>query len=189
MIKKIYLSAGHGLPKDPGASGNGYIEANLTTEQRQLIAEELEILGICPEVDRNTNILQDTINFFKSLVTPSCILVDLHWNSSSNPKATGVEVFIPTNYTELELEIAGKIAKCISDTLDIPLRGNTRGVLGVKTEDLSARRKLAWMRITGQNILIETCFISNKNDMQKYQENKRKLAFKIAKILYDYATK
>jgi hypothetical protein len=85
------------------------------------------------------------------------------------------------------LELAGKLAKCMSDTLGIPLRGSTNGVLGVKTESLSARGQLGWMRLNGNNILLEVCFISNKSDMEKYQDNKSMLAFKIAKILYEYA--
>ena len=83
--------------------------------------------------------------------------------------------------------MAGKLAKCMSDTLGIPLRGNIKDTLGVKTEAMSARGTLGWMRLNGQNILLEVCFISNKSDMEKYQANKSILAFKIAKILYDYA--
>lgn len=185
----IWLSAGHStvVGADRGASGNGFVEGNLTAELRELIYNELEVLGICAELDKNSNALKETIQFFKNLVTPSCILADLHWNASSNPKATGTEVFIPNTYTELELELAGKLAKCMSDTLGIPLRGSTNGVLGVKTESLSARGQLGWMRLNGHNILLEICFISNKSDMEKYQNNKSMLAFKIAKILYEYA--
>lgn len=189
MSRKIYLSAGHSnvAETDRGASGNGFIEGNLTVELRELIYNELEVLGICAELDKNSNALKETIQFFKNLVSPSCILVDIHWNASSNSKATGTETFIPENYTEFELELAFKLSKCISDTLEIPLRGSVKGKLGVKTEVMSARKTLGFMRLTGQNILLEICFISNKSDMDKYQANKQALAKKIAKILYDYA--
>lgn len=188
-MRKIFLSAGHSNKKgsDVGATGNGFIEGELTVELRNLIYNELCTLGACAELDANSNALKETIQFFKNLVTSSCILLDIHWNASSNPKATGTEVFIPTNYTSFELELAGKLAKCMSDTLGIPLRGNIKDTLGVKTEAMSARGTLGWMRLNGQNILLEVCFISNKSDMEKYQANKSILAFKIAKILYDYA--
>jgi N-acetylmuramoyl-L-alanine amidase len=183
--RKIWLSSGHG-GNDTGAVGNGYIERDLAIELRELIYNELEVLGICAELDKNSNALKETIQFFKNLVSSSCILVDIHWNAAG-PSATGTEVFIPNTYTKLELELAGKLAKCMSDTLGIPLRGSTNGVLGVKTESLSARGQLGWMRLNGNNILLEVCFISNKSDMEKYQDNKSMLAFKIAKILYEYA--
>jgi len=184
--RKIWLSAGHSNGTDKGASGNGYTEGALTIELRELIYNELETLGICAELDKNSNALKETIQFFKNLVSSNCILVDIHWNAAG-PSATGTEVFIPNTYTKLELELAGKLAKCMSDTLGIPLRGSTNGVLGVKTESLSARGQLGWMRLNGNNILLEVCFISNKSDMEKYQDNKSMLAFKIAKILYEYS--
>jgi N-acetylmuramoyl-L-alanine amidase len=173
MARAIILSAGHStvVGADRGASGNGFVEGNLTAELRELIYNELETLGICAELDKNSNALKETIQFFKNLVSSSCILVDIHWNAAG-PSATGTEVFIPNTYTKLELELAGKLAKCMSDTLGIPLRGSTNGVLGVKTESLSARGQLGWMRLNGNNILLEVCFISNKSDMEKYQDNK-----------------
>jgi N-acetylmuramoyl-L-alanine amidase len=191
MSRKIWLSAGHSIVvgADRGASGNGFVEGNLTAELRELIYNELEVLGICAELDKNSNALKETIQAFKNLVSPSCILLDIHWNSSSNPTSTGTETFIPENYTEFELELASKLSKCISDTLEIPLRGSVKGKLGVKTEAMSARKTLGFMRLTGINVLIEVAFISNKSDMDKYQANKRVLAFKLANILYTYANK
>jgi N-acetylmuramoyl-L-alanine amidase len=185
--RAIFLSAGHG-GNDSGAVGNGYTERDLAIELRQLIYTELCTLGITAELDKNSNALKETIQAFKNLVSPSCILVDIHWNAAG-PTATGTETFIPENYTEFELELASKLSKCISDTLEIPLRGSVKGKLGVKTEAMSARKTLGFMRLTGQNILLEIAFISNKSDMEKYQANKRVLAFKLANILYTYANK
>jgi len=189
MSRIVYISSGHSNLKngDKGSSGNGYIEGELTIELRSLIDDELCALGITTKLDKNSNALKETIQFFKNLVTPNCICLDLHWNSSSNPNSTGTEVFIPNSYTKLELEIAGKLTNCISNTLNIPLRGNTANTLGVKTEKLAARGQLGWMRLNGINLLIEVCFISNKLDMDKYQKNKKILAKKLAKILYEYA--
>jgi N-acetylmuramoyl-L-alanine amidase len=185
--RAIFLSAGHG-GNDSGAVGNGYTERDLAIELRQLIYTELCTLGITAELDKNSNALKETIQAFKNLVSPSCILIDIHWNAAG-PTATGTETFIPENYTEFELELASKLSKCISDTLEIPLRGSVKGKLGVKTEAMSARKTLGFMRLTGQNILLEIAFISNKSDMEKYQANKRVLAFKLANILYTYANK
>jgi len=185
--RKIWLSSGHG-GNDSGAVGNGYTERDLAIELRQLIYTELCTLGITAELDKNSNALKETIQAFRNLVSPSCILVDIHFNAAG-PTATGTETFIPENYTEFELELASKLSKCIFDTLEIPLRGSVKGKLGVKTEAMSARKTLGFMRLTGQNILLEIAFISNKSDMEKYQANKRMLAFKLANILYTYANK
>jgi len=189
-MRKIILSAGHSNnPKrDMGAAGNGYIEGELAVELRWLIFKELEVLGICPELDKNDSILSDSINYFKNIITDKSIVVDLHWNAAS-PTATGTEVFVPKEPSDFEVELAHKIAQCISDTLGIPLRGKTKGYLGVKTENLSARGSLGWMKLNAENILPEICFITNKSDMEKYQLNKKKLAFKLANILYTYANK
>jgi N-acetylmuramoyl-L-alanine amidase len=189
-MRKIFLSAGHtNIPGgDRGASGNGFIEGELTIELRNSIYNELCILGARAELDSNSNALKETIQAFKNLVSPSCILVDIHWNAAG-PTATGTETFIPDNYTEFELELASKLSKCISDTLEIPLRGSVKGKPGVKTEAMSARKTLGFMRLTGQNALLEVCFISNKSDMEKYQTNKKTLAKNIAQIIFNYAKK
>jgi N-acetylmuramoyl-L-alanine amidase len=43
------------------------------------------------------------------------------------------------------------------------------------------------MRLKGENILIEMCFITNANDMASYQANKVQLAESLADVLIKYA--
>jgi N-acetylmuramoyl-L-alanine amidase len=180
-MKTVFLSAGHSQnPKrDRGAAGNNYIEGELTVEQRNLISKYLKKLGVNVSVDADDSILADTIRFFKNKTSKDSIVVDLHWNAAT-PKATGVEVLIPENPTKTEINIATDITKTISETLGIKNRG-------VKTEAQSHHGRLGFMRLIGENILIETCFISNKTDMESYQKNKEVLAEKIANILASYA--
>lgn len=182
-MRNIYISAGHSnvLSRDRGATGNGFIEGELAVEQRDLIKKELVKLGITPIVDGNNTILSQSINFFKNLTSNDSIVLDLHYNAAT-PQATGVEVLIPSENTQFEKELAKEIADKISDMLGIKNRG-------VKTEAQPHHGRLGWMRLTGENILVETCFISNKNDMQSYQENKGVLAKEIALILYKRAQK
>ena len=176
-MRKIFLSAGHG-GVDVGAVGNGYREADLTIELRDLIAENLISFGINPITDDNRNALAQTMRFFQNKVAKDSILVDIHWNSF-NSKSTGVEVLVPAQPTKTEKSIATDLCNTISNTLSIVSRG-------VKTELQSARGRLGWMRLTGENVLIETCFISNPNDMDSYQVNKEKLAKNIADVLLKY---
>jgi N-acetylmuramoyl-L-alanine amidase len=187
-MRKIYISAGHSnVPgKDRGAMGNGYIEGELTVEFRNLIVTELKKLGITATIDQNDSILTQSINFFKNLTSNSDIVLDIHWNAAS-PQATGTETLIPADPTKFETKLAHSISSCISETLNIPMRGNYDDYKGVKTEANSHHGRLGWMRLSGENILMEVCFISNKNDMDSYQKEKENLAKKLAKILFDYA--
>lgn len=187
-MRKIFLSAGHSnkAGKDRGAAGNGFIEGELTVELRELIVGELLSVGVNPIVDDNDSILSHTVSFFKNLTTDSCIVVDLHWNAGP-PTATGTEVLIPSVNTKFERELASNLAYVISKRLGIKTRGNHAGLTGVKTEAESHHGRLGWMRLTGENILPEICFISNKSDMESYQKNKVALAKDIAMVLLDFA--
>lgn len=180
-MRTIFASAGHSnvLGKDRGASGNGFIEGILTVEQRDLIVKELKKLGAKVVIDDNDSVLSQTMAFFRNKTTKDCILIDLHWNSAT-PQATGTEVLIPAKPTAIETQIATELSAEIARTIGIRNRG-------VKTELQSARKSLGWMRLTGENILIETCFISNKSDMDKYQATKERVAKSIAQILFKYA--
>jgi N-acetylmuramoyl-L-alanine amidase len=188
-MRKLFISAGHsskkgksinGKPIDNGAVGNGYIEGELTVELRDLLCKYLKLLGVKPIVDDNDSILSQTINTFRNLTNSNSVLIDLHWNSF-NSKSTGVETLIPENPTDFERSLAEKISKTIGSTLGIPLRGKK----GVKLESESQHKRLGWMRLAGENILIEVCFISNPNDMASYQKNKEILAQRLAVVIKD----
>ena len=179
-MRTIFLSAGHG-GNDVGAVGNGYNEADLTIELRDLVLKCLKQLGAKVVIDDNKNALAQTITFFKNKVAKDSILLDIHWNSF-NETSTGTEVLVPATPTKFETDLATDLSKVIANTLNIKNRG-------VKTELQSARKSLGWMRLTGENVLIETCFISNKNDMDSYQKNKEELAKKIAIVLFEYANR
>jgi N-acetylmuramoyl-L-alanine amidase len=187
-MRKIFISAGHSNRpgRDRGASGNGFIEGELTVELRNLLIKELKDLGVNAIADKDDSILSESINFFKNLTTNTCIVLDLHWNAAT-PAATGTETLIPATPSAFELDLAAAISKATADILEIPLRGNTNGRAGVKTEASSHHGRLGWMRLTGENVLTETCFITNANDMRKYQERKHILVKELARILFEFA--
>lgn len=189
-MRKIFISAGHSNKpgRDRGASGNGFIEGELTVELRDLIVKELKKLGINPIVDKDDSILSQTINFFRNLTTKTCIVLDIHWNAAT-PKATGTETLIPLENTKFERELAAKLSEVVANRLKIPLRGRHGGFQGVKTEAQSHHGRLGWMRLTGENILMEICFITNKNDMEAYQREKLVLAKDIADVLFEFSKK
>jgi N-acetylmuramoyl-L-alanine amidase len=187
-MRKIFISAGHSNAsgRDRGASGNGFIEGELTVELRNLVTLELRKLGVSPTVDKDNSILSESINFFKNLTSNSCIVLDIHWNAAT-PKATGTETLIPLEHTDFELRLAAALSKVVAETMGIPLRGITKGHKGVKTEADSHHGRLGWMRLTGENVLMEICFISNPTEMITYQERKNIIAKEIANVLFDFA--
>lgn len=185
--RKLFISAGHSNTKgrDRGAVGNGYVEGNVTVEFRDLLVNQLKIHGADVTVDKNDSVSGETVSFIRGLIQKKLfsvngILVDIHFNASSNTSATGAEVIIPDAPSTFEKELAKDLANEIADCLGVKNRG-------VKTELQSARKQLVWMRTTGENVLLELCFISNASDMEKYQENKEKLAIRLARLLTDWS--
>lgn len=178
MARKLFVVAGHG-GFDKGASGvDGNIEANLTIEFRDLVLAELKKLGVIALTDSNNNALIQTLAWLKSLVTPSSIAVDIHWNASSNPDAKGTEIIIPEDPSKFEVALATDLLKMFTD---VGFRNR-----GVKLESQTARRRLGWMRPVAENILIEVCFITNKQDMVLYNNSKHTLARRVATVLKHY---
>jgi N-acetylmuramoyl-L-alanine amidase len=187
-MRKIFISAGHSnrSGRDRGASGNGFIEGELTVELRNLIVIELKKMGVSPIVDKDDSILSESLNFLKNLTTNTCIVLDIHWNAAT-ATATGTETLIPSQNTDYERRLAAKLSEVVSKRLNIPLRGKHAGFSGVKTEAESHHGRLGWMRLKGENVLMEICFISNPNDMRSYQANKVQLASDIANVLVEFA--
>lgn len=183
-MRTIYLSAGHSTQpgKDRGAAGNGYIEGVAAASLRALIARKLaNIHGITAIVDDDKNVLSDTLRYFKNLTTTDSIVVDIHFNAGP-VTATGTEVLIPSPASVFETALAAELSLIMADVLGIRNRG-------VKNELQSHHGRLGWMRLTGENILLEVCFISNASDMHHYIENETTLATAIAGVLAKYAKK
>jgi N-acetylmuramoyl-L-alanine amidase len=183
-MRTIFIGAGHSNTKgrDMGAVGNGYVEGELTVELRNLVIEELAKLGIKAERDGDNSVTLETVNFIrKKLFKPDSILVDIHFNAGP-AAATGCEVIIPASFSVFERDLADELSALISTTLQIRNRGR-------KTEAQTARKQLAWMRMAGDNILPEICFISNADDMSKYQAKKKELAYNMAALLKKWSSK
>lgn len=184
MKRTVFISAGHSnvAGRDRGAVGNGFIEGVLTAELRSLIVPLLRNRGVTVVVDSDNSILSQTLNYFRNKTTPNCIVLDIHFNASI-PSATGTETLIPANPSIFEQRLARDLSKACADVLGIPLRGSLNGLHGVKTELESHHGRLGWMQLTGENVLMEVCFITNAANMRSYESNKYRLANEIAIIL------
>lgn len=181
-MRKIFISAGHSnkVGRDRGAAGNGYVEGDLAVSFRNKVVANLKKLGANVTIDGDNTILQESLNFFRKYVNDDAIVLDIHFNAAG-PTATGTETLIPGNFSVREKELAQALSRTVSNLLDIPLRGDK----GVRTELESHHKKLGWMALKGENVLMEICFISNPSDMKKYIGMEDKLAEQIAETLYN----
>ncbi len=84
---------------------------------------------------------------------------EIHFNSAANPEATGVEIWV--TYAEQGITVEQAIVNKVA-ALDYPNRG-------VKREDF---RVIRTAKNKGTSAaLIETCFISNQGDMNRYNSS------------------
>jgi LysM repeat protein len=183
-MRKIFISAGHSnkTGRDRGAAGNGYVEGVLAVNFRNKVVANLKKLAANVTIDGDDSILQDTLNFFRKQVNDDAIVLDIHFNAAG-PTATGTETLVPANFSLNERKLANLLSNAVAETLDIPLRGDK----GVKTELESHHKKLGWMSLKGENVLMELCFISNAKDMSSFIANEDILAQKVAEILYNFS--
>jgi len=140
---------------------NGFIEADLAMILRNKVSIILKANNIPHIIDNDGEKLGQVINKTKS--TEKDVILDIHWNKGV-ATANGCEVFIPERHTDNERKTAKKILDGVVSVTGLRSRG-------VKTESQSARKVLGIMRPLGINLLIEVCFVSNMEDMQKYLSN------------------
>lgn len=167
---RILVSAGHTL-MGIGTGAVGFI--NESQENRvlaKLIVEYLKKLG--HEVDyHEVNNGSDYINqqAKKANSKNYDLVVQIHFNASDNASANGTEVIYRSS--------KGKVyAQKVQDKLKTEFADRK-----IKHDINDLKRDLGWLRLTKPvAILVETCFVSNKNDANKYTSNRNKIAKLIA---------
>lgn len=182
----IYLSAGHHFNEvgaDPGAVANGYKEHELTRELRDLTVAAIREKGGSVIVDKD----EETLAAYIKRIKPGSgsVVCEIHFNAVSNENANGVECLYgwSTEPDEEEVEMCKEICAVIADIAGLRNRG-------AKSDAESARGKLAILRTpAGLSCLPEICFITNKDDMAKYQAAKFCIAQNLADILIKYDAK
>lgn len=176
-----YIMAGHN-GRGSGAVSSFLDEGIETIVLRNLICLNLTKYGCLNyEVDDEDDKLNEVISRLRNKVKPDDILIDIHFNAA-DPKATGSEIFIPTNYDEVEKELACQLLNEVTATLAIRSRG-------VKVEGQSQHSRLGMLHLPCHTVLLEVCFLTNKSDVYKYKENREKLAERIVKILIEKTKK
>ena len=172
MSRKVYLIAGH---NGKGTGAKGFIDEGAETIcLRNAIAKELKELLIDVTIDDDFTPLTKVVQWLRSMVSKKDICIDIHFNASSNQQANGSEIFVPDNATEDENALAFMLQNTILAVLETKNRG-------VKRESESLHGKLAMLSgFDCCNILIEVCFVTNKEDAEKYNSNFNQLARELA---------
>jgi len=177
----IFISAGHNskstiVSQDPGAIGNGYKEGDLTIEFRDLVAAELKLLGAKFIKDSDEENLQQYVNRIQT--GSGSVVIEYHFDAAT-PQATGTTSLVEVDADRLDKAFATELAATTASLLGITNRG-------VKSEADTRHKRLALMKEDGIICLHELGFITNTNDIAKYQAKKKELAKLHAKLLVKY---
>lgn len=169
QTKSLFISAGHSNT-DPGAVGNGYSEADIVLELRDLLAEELRQRGVefSKDGDKGTNL---PLSQAWKMAAQHDIAVEFHCNAFHTASATGVEALCD----ESNAIVAGKLCKAVVDATGLSNRG-------VKDESVGQHSRLAFIS-SGEGIIMELFFISNPNDVRAYLDNKQSVVTNLADVL------
>lgn len=165
---------GHG-GVDPGATGNGYKEKDLVLKLALGVDEHLRRHGLKSHLTRKDDRfipLGDRSKKANNLNVDA--FISYHFNSFSDAKANGTETFHFPRSNEGHV-LASKIQ---NELIGANLVNSNRGV---KSANFSVLR-----RTEMKSVLIEVCFISNKNDMDFFIKNYDKYVQAITKAIVEH---
>lgn len=156
----IVIDPGHG-GKDPGATGGGVDEKDITLDVSKKIASCLEAQCCTVMLTRETDVFVELSDRARMAnAAKADLYVSVHCNSvEGNARATGMEVY---HYTRAS-EASKRAARVIYDKL-LPVCG-LRG-RGVKSKDLAVLRETKMPAV-----LIELGFVSNPGDRAKLTDS------------------
>lgn len=172
-MKTVLIAAGHSN-SDPGAVAGERREATIAVETRNLTAGLLSKMGVSVIMDGAANDnwpLSEAIKLAKK----SDLAVEIHFNASSDPKASGVECISLADKKPL----AQRISAAIRSVTGAKLRGDN----GWIDQSQSQHSRLGFVA-DGRGIIIEVCFITNPFELAKFDSSKQLLARTLAEILY-----
>lgn len=158
-LVKIYLDAGHG-GTDPGASGNGILEKDITLDICKRIEAGLkEYEDVTVITSRETDVFVSLDDRTKKANNENCdVLLSVHINASTSPAAKGFQSFVYNKANAATIayqnvmhnEIYNKAYKGVTDD-----RGKSQGNLHMCRESKM------------KAILTENLFISNSAEAAK----------------------
>ena len=179
---RMLVMAGHGRNQDgswdPGAVGCGYQEANLARELRDLIKAAADQAGVPCDVapDRNH------YSYFKAGgqydVSAYNYVLEIHFNASAtaDPSGDGIKkgsmVYIDQSEKRHSVEDA-----ILSNLYSLGSRQAWDGVVVAQRQWPSGLMVQSRIRAQGvSHAVLETCFVTDQDDMDWYLVNKSKIA-------------
>lgn len=188
---KLLVMAGHGRNVDgtwdPGAIGCGYQEANLTRELAGLIVQQAKLNGIDCDLapDRNH------FSFFKAGgkydVSAYSYVLEVHFNASTvatplkNGEMKGTMFYIDQSETGHSVE-----DKILQRLYKIGSRQAWDGVVVTQRQYTSGLMVQNRIRAQGvSHAVLETCFITDGDDVAWYQAKKQLIATKVIEGIID----
>lgn len=175
-MRKVIITAGHN-GAGTGASSPHMDEGTETIRLRDLLTAELKERGMLVTNDTNTERTAGVIGWIKRMFTPNDLLIEIHFNSSTNSQSTGTETFIQAAPTYLEKSLADSISTVAANVLMIKNRG-------VKFPRQSQHSTIGILDQTQVHaILWEVCFLNNPRDVAQYKSNAGRLAREIAHVI------
>lgn len=167
MSQTLFVISGHGAG-DSGAVGNGYQEA----ERVRALATEIKKYGGDNVILADFNINSYKSNIIgKGLVPKGSLILELHLDSHKNANAKGGHIIINANYKP------DKYDERLATMISTMFPGRAKTIVG-RTDLANVRRAAE----CGYNYrLMECCFISNADDIAKFNSSLDKLAKEVLK--------
>lgn len=161
---RVYVDAGHG-GWDPGASGSGYRECDLTADLAKRVSNYLQSdYGVASYTNLSGNDYK--VRHPEAKAMDCSVFVSIHFNASGG---TGTESYIHSqNSAAGSKALQSSTHSCLVSALGLYDRG----------------KKNEWFAVVSgplPSVLLEICFIDKSSDMSTYQGRKDSVAKAIAK--------
>ena len=157
--KVLLLDAGHG-GKDPGTSGNGMQEKNLTLIIAQKIEQKLQGSGIKVYMTRDSDVYPENSTRAQTANDIADLMVSIHINSGPET-ANGTETLYQVHANDSSSRLTSKQLAEILQANMISATGNTNRGVKLRTDLLILNRT------TVPSAIVEVIFITNTGDALK----------------------
>lgn len=171
------ITAGHSNT-DPGAVNGKVKEADLVVNFRNAVTHYLREAGLQVKTD-GTGTKNDPLSAAVKLIQGSSVAVEFHMNAATSKQANGIEtIALPK-----DKKLAQDLSKAVADALGSRLRGDN----GWIDQSKSARGRLAYVNAGG--LIVELGFISNEDELARFNARYWLAAKAVAKVLIDYESR
>ncbi|MDJ0600199.1 MAG: N-acetylmuramoyl-L-alanine amidase, partial [Crocosphaera sp.] len=181
----IFLSAGHhlrspGRSGDPGAVALGTTEVKEVIETREAIEKIFEAQNIEYFSVPDHLTLKESISWINERSQRGDVAVELHCNAF-NGRARGTEAYYIKGNSQRKAETQSLLKALLDEVPELKNRG-------AKDDTQGQWSRLAFCRdVDVASILVELCFIDNREDLDLLQNHRDRFARGLAKGLIEWS--